>query len=175
MRKLISGFAASLDGYITGPNDEYDWIPINKEIDFAEMAGKYDTYFYGRKTYEAMLKYGESSFPKTHRHYVFSTTLASVQKNCELISNDLENHVMRIKKEEGKDIALFGGASLLASMLDLKLVDEIEIAIIPVLLGSGKPMVEVLNEKVWLELISYKRYENGTVNLRYLVKRDNSK
>jgi dihydrofolate reductase len=170
MRKLISGFAASLDGYITGPNGEYDWIITDKEIDFSEMARRYDTYFYGKKTYEDMLKMGPASFPATHKHYVFSTTLSDVPKNCTLISNDVKEQVTRIKEEGGKDIALFGGASLLASMLNLKLVDELEISIIPVLLGQGKPMVEILNDKVWLDLVSYRRYENGTVSLKYLVK-----
>jgi dihydrofolate reductase len=170
MRKLIAGFASSLDGYITGPNGEYDWIQVDKEIDFAEMATRYDTYFYGKKTYEDALKMGSGSFPSTHKHYVFSTTLNKVEKNCTLLSNDITEQVLKIKEQEGKDIALFGGATLLASMLDMKLVDEIEISIIPVLLGQGKPMVEVLKEKAWLELISYRRYENGTVNLKYLVK-----
>lgn len=170
MRKLISGFAASLDGYITGPHGEYDWILADKEIDFAEMAKRYDTYFYGKRTYEDMMKMGPASFPKTHKHYVFSTTLTDVSKNCSIINNNVKEEVIRIKEEEGKDIALFGGASLLASMLNMKLVDELEISIIPVLLGQGKPMVEVLNDRVWLELISYRRYENGTISLKYLVK-----
>ena len=170
MRKLIAGFAASLDGYITGPRGEYDWILVNEEIDFAEMAKRYDTYFYGKKTYEDMLKMGSSAFPSTHKHYVFSTTLSGIQFNCILVNNNIKKTVISIKEQEGKDISLFGGASLLASMLDMKLVDEIEISIIPVLLGQGKPMVDVLSAKVWLDLVSYKRYENGTVSLKYLIK-----
>jgi riboflavin biosynthesis pyrimidine reductase len=66
-------------------------------------------------------------------------------------------------------MAVFGGANLLASLLNLQLVDEISVSFIPVLLGSGKPMVDFLTKKVWLEFISSKRYGNGTLVVKYAV------
>jgi dihydrofolate reductase len=75
-----------------------------------------------------------------------------------------------MKQQEGKDIALFGGANLLASVLDLQLVDELEISFIPVLLGKGKPMVDVLKQKLWLELIHHRSYSNGTIKVNYKVR-----
>jgi dihydrofolate reductase len=168
MRKIVAGFACSLDGYIEGLNGEYDWILMDKEIDFAQLMQRYDAYFYGRRTYESVIKMGGAD--TASKHYVFSNSLTTVNKGFTLVKGDISSKIMEIKNSPGKDIALFGGASLLASLLNLKLVDELAISFIPVLLGSGKPMVEVLDEKVWLELINTKTYKNGTVVLTYNVK-----
>jgi dihydrofolate reductase len=166
MRKIVAGFAASVDGYIEGPHGEYDWILIDEKIDFAEEMRRFDAFFFGRKSYEAALKMG-SSPQKESTNYVFSNTLKKAVQNFVLINGNIEDKVNAIKRQEGKDIAVFGGASLLASLLNLKLVDEISISFIPVLLGRGKPMVEVLQEKIWLRFISSKRYGNGTVVIKY--------
>ena len=174
MRKIISGFACSLDGYITGPNGEYDWILINDEMDFAEQMKRYDTFLIGRKTYDTMRGMSGPPTPDI-KNYVFSKTLTSVDKNFILVKGDIETEVKKIKEQPGKEIAVFGGASLLASLLDLKLVDQIEIAIIPVLLGAGKPMVDVLKQKVWLTFISSRNYSNGTVQICYAVNYNNQK
>ncbi len=168
MRKIVAGFASSLDGYIEGPNGEADWITIDDEIDFAEMMARYDTYFYGRKSYEVIAKMNSKPSPKI-KNYVFSSTLQSVNPGYDLIKDNIKENVLRIKNEPGKDIAVWGGASLLASLLDLKLVDEISVAVIPVMLGSGKPMVEILKEKIKLTLVSSRTYKNGTVALTYNV------
>ena len=172
MRKIVAGFAASLDGYIEGPRGEYDWIIIDKEINFSEQMKRYDAYFYGRKSYEAVAKRGKPD--ATANHYVFSHSLDSVLHGFTLIRGDIAKEVKRLKESPGKDIAVFGGASLLASLLNLGLVDELAISIIPVLLGAGKPMVDLLNDKVWLTLISTHKYSNGTVMLTYEIKNNNS-
>ncbi len=168
MRKLVAGFAASVDGYIEGPHKEYDWILIDKEIDFAEQAKRFDAYFFGRKTYEMALPMGGKPTPGI-KNYVFSNTLTTVDKNYELVKGELKEEVIKIKQQEGKDIAVFGGASLLASLLDLELVDEISISFIPVMLGQGKPMVDVLTQKVWLKYVRSKSYSNGTLIVTYEV------
>lgn len=159
MRKIVAGFAASADGYIEGPNGEWDWIVIDPEIDFGEHAKRFDAYLYGRKSYGMATSMG-SGPAKGAVHYVCSRTL---------IEDDLKSSVLRLKQQPGKDIAVFGGAGLLASLLDGELVDEISFSIIPVLLGGGKPMVEALGKRVWLEYKSSKTYGNGTVALTYNV------
>jgi dihydrofolate reductase len=169
MRKLIAGFASSLDGYIEGPKGEYDWILIDKEIDFAEHAKRFDTYFYGRKSYEKMLSVG-IPVSKEAKHYVFSTTLTEVADGYMLIKDNIAAEVARVKQQEGKAIAVFGGANLLTSLLNHQLVDEISVSVIPVLLGSGRSMIEAINERVWLELVATRSYLNGTVELTYTVK-----
>ncbi len=169
MRKLVAGFASSVDGYIEGPNKEYDWILIDKEIDFSEQAKQFDTYFFGRNSYQAVLSMGSRPSPGV-KNYVFSNTLTAVDKNYILINDNIKEQVIKIKEREGKDIAIFGGATLLASLLNLQLVDEITVAIIPVLLGKGKTMVDALAEKVWLKFLHCKSYSNGTLQITYSVK-----
>ncbi len=169
MRKIISGFAASLDGYINGPNGEIDWILIDKEIDFAEEMKRFDTFLYGRISYEEVLKFGIQEMPGT-KNYVFSTTLEEADKNFILVKENVEQVVKELKEQDGKDISLFGGAKLLAALINMKLVDEISVAVIPVLLGLGKPMVDVLKNNISLELLNTKTYSNGTVRLTYNVR-----
>jgi len=168
MRKIVAGFASSVDGYIEGPEGEYDWILIDKEINFSELMKRFDTYFLGRKTYQMTLPMGSKKMPGI-TNYVFSNTLKAVDKNYILITGNIKDQVNLIKKQKGKDIAIFGGANLLASLLDLQLVDEITISIIPVLLGKGKPMIDVLAEKIWLSFVSSKSYPNGTLQVNYAV------
>lgn len=168
MRKLVAGFAASVDGYIEGPNGEYDWIIIDDKIDFAAEMKRFDTFFFGRRSYEV----AKAMFAKPSpgiRNYVFSTTLKEADENFVLINGDAGAAVQAIKQQPGKDIAVYGGANLLASLLNLQLVDELSISFIPVLLGKGKPMVDVLTEKVWLRFNNSRRYENGTLIVNYTV------
>ena len=169
MRKIVAGFAASVDGYIEGPNGEYDWIVIDEKIDFEEYFKRFDTYFFGRRTYER----AKGMFSKPQKgisNYVFSNTLNEVDKNFTLVGGDIKLLVENLRQQEGKDMALYGGANLLASFLDRQLVDEISVSFIPVLLGAGKPMVSLLKEKVWLSFLSSRRYENGTIMINYAVR-----
>lgn len=168
MRKLVAGFAASVDGYIEGPNGEFDWIIIDEKIDFTEHLKRFDAFFFGRKSYEVALPMF-SKPTKGITNYVFSNTLKEVHPAFVLLNENIKEQVEALKNGEGKDIALYGGASLLASLLDLQLVDEISISFIPVLLGQGKPMVALLKEKVWLKFLTSKRYNNGTLIITYTV------
>jgi dihydrofolate reductase len=171
MRKIVAGFASSLDGYIAGPHGEYDWILIDKEIDFAAHMARFDTYLFGRKSYEMVLNTGNKPIPGV-TNYVFSNTLTEVAENYTLVQGDVTEEVARLKQKKGKDIAIFGGASLLASLLNLHLVDELDVTIIPVLLGQGKPMVNALQNKVWLSLTNQKTYSNGSLGLTYAIRYD---
>jgi dihydrofolate reductase len=170
MRKIVAGFAASLDGYIAGPNGEYDWIIMDKDFDFANHMKRFDTFFIGRKTYE-MISQSDSPPTPGIKNYVFSNTLTTVNKGDVLISGNIVQAINEIKNKQGKDIAVFGGASLLTSLLDLDLVDEMVISFIPVLLGKGIPMVELLKEKVWLSLIEVRTLSTSTIYATYNVKR----
>jgi dihydrofolate reductase len=178
MRKLIAGFAVSLDGYIEGPNGEYDWIIYDKE-QYKELAKhwkKIDAMFYGRKTYEAALKmkdqYKGKNNPFAHmKHYIFSNSLTTVEEGFILISGDTKEQVQKIKNESGKDIAVFGGAELACSFINLGLVDELMLAICPVLLGKGKPFFGNITERNYFDLIETKTYASGLVSLTYEAKK----
>lgn len=178
MRKLIVGFAMSMDGYIEGPNGEYDWITHDPEQfkDLGAFWKKTDAMFYGRKTYEAVIKQQTSKGgknPFSHmKHYVFSKSLPSVQKDFILINGDLEAEVLRLKGEPGKDIAVFGGAELACSLINLNLIDELVLVICPILLGSGKPFFSAVNGRKYYNLKEAKTYPSGLVSLTYEKKKE---
>lgn len=169
MRKIVAGFAVSLDGNIEGPNGEYDWIVMDDDFDFAEHMKRFDTFFFGRKSYDKLLQSGNVSFPGI-KNYVFSKTLDTVDNNFTLLKGDINKLVTDIKKHDGKDIAIYGGANLLSSLLDLNLVDELIMSILPVVLGEGKPMVDNIKQRVYLKLIETKKFSSGTVQLIYHVR-----
>lgn len=169
MRKIVAGFAMSLDGYIEGPQGEYDWIIMDKDFDFAAHMKRFDTFFFGRKSYDKLRSAGNVSFPGI-KNYVFSNSLDTVDKDFTLLKGDIYRLVTGIKEQNGKDIAVYGGANLLSSLLDFDLVDELNMSVIPVILGEGKPMVDVLKQRAYLTLIDTKKFSSGTVQLIYQVK-----
>ena len=172
MRRVQYSVAMSLDGYIADPNGGYDWIVIDPEIDFEAMFRDFDTVLMGRKSYDAAVRQGGYGIPGK-KTYVFSRTLR--QQDCPdvTVSHDPKKTVTALKKEKtGKDIWLFGGGELFRSMLDLGLVDAIEVAVIPVLLGSGLPMLPSPATRAKLKLTQQRLYQKtGTLLLTYDVSR----
>ena len=171
MRKVILGLAVSLDSYIEGPNGEYDWCFTDQDYGMSDFYKRIDSLFIGRKSYELMLTMGDTvmlGFPKL-TEYVFSTTLKEVKPGSVLIKGDIEAEVKRIKNEPGKDIWLFGGASLTGSLLNLALIDELWLAVHPIILGAGKPLFNNIQNRIWLTLQDTKTYSTGLVSLTYTL------
>ena len=173
MRKLILQLAVSLDGFIEGPNGEYDWCFTDQDYGMTQFFERIDSVFYGRKSYELTLSMGEpteeSAFPAFPKltEYVFSNTLQSVKPGAILLNGDIEAKVRSMKNEAGKDIWLFGGASLTASLMNLGLVDEISLAVHPIILGGGKPLFSQITNGIPLTLMDTRRYSSGLVSLIY--------
>jgi dihydrofolate reductase len=170
MRKVILGLAVSLDGYLEGPKGEYDWCFTDQDYGMSAFFKRIDAIFMGRKTYEMAMGMsgGGGGMPKMEE-YVFSNTLDSVKKGVTLIKGDIKAQVNTIKKEEGKDIWLFGGAGLTASFMNMGLVDELGLAVHPVLLGGGKPLFQDIGKRIRLSLTDSKTYSSGLVSLTYKV------
>jgi dihydrofolate reductase len=167
MRKVIYGGAMSLDGYIAGPNGEYDWIVMDPAMDFAEFSTRFDTYLIGRKTFEAMRGMGGTSVPGI-QNIVFSRTLKQSDHPSVTISADAESVVAELRTRPGKDIALFGGGELFRSLLAAGLVDSIGVSVIPVLLGGGVPLLPPPATRATLRLTKQRLYEKtGTIGLEY--------
>jgi dihydrofolate reductase len=173
MRKIIAGFAMSIDGFIAGPNGEYDWI-INDPEYFKEYSRQWkeiDTMLYGRKTYEIVIKHKAESKPFAHmKHYVFSHSLKQAEPGFIIKNGDLKEEVTKIKNEQGKDIAVFGGAELLSALINRKLIDELVLAVCPIILGKGKPFFVNIEERNHFNLKSSKSYSSGLVVLTYQAK-----
>jgi dihydrofolate reductase len=173
MRKVVYGGAMSLDGFIAGPNGEYDWIVMDPEIDFAGLMRRFDTFLIGRRTWEAMRRMGDAAPPTPGiRNYVFSRTLTPEDCPHATLSDDAERVVTELRAQPGKDIALFGGGDLFRSLLAAGLVDEVSVSLVPVLLGGGIPLLATPAARATLRLRQHRVYaKTGTVGLEYDVVR----
>lgn len=178
----------SLDGFVAGPNGEMNWIHVDEPLfDFvATMTAKADTALYGRVTYEMMQGYwpkaGEqpnaSKHDKEHSAWynqvnkvVLSRTLS--EKGLEkttVISDHLSDNVHQIKKQEGKNILIFGSPSASHSLLSEGLIDEFWLFVNPVLLGKGIPLFKGVKETTKLKLIETKTFSSGVIALHYETK-----
>jgi dihydrofolate reductase len=169
MRKVRYAVAMSLDGYIAGPNGEADWIIMNPEIDFRALFEQFDTFLIGRRTFEMMARAGRGETPGM-KTFVFSRTLRQQDHpGVTIIAEGVEETVAALRAEPGKDIWLFGGGLLFRSLLDAGLVDTVEVAIMPVLLGEGIAFLPPPARQTKLKLTGHKVYETGIVSLEYAV------
>jgi len=183
MRKVTLGLANSLDNYIARKDGGFDWIHWSNEV--AEISAKFmktvDALLIGRKTYEGMLAYGQTSYPGA-KNYVFSRskkkaatlkkTLASKKKtdtNVEIVATDAVKFVSELKRRKGKGICLFGGGELARSLFETDLIDEVALNIHPVLLGSGVPLFHQMKKQIDLELLDTKILKGGYLVVTYRV------
>jgi dihydrofolate reductase len=143
MRRLRYQVAVTLDGFIAGPQGEYDWIVTDPAIDFAALYREFDTAIVGRKTYEVMTaaQEGSGAIPGMDV-IVFSKTLApAASPGVRIVNSDPVKEVAALKRQRGRDLWLFGGGQLFRSLLDAALVDTVELAVMPVLIGQGIPLL----------------------------------
>jgi dihydrofolate reductase len=167
MRRIRYAVASSLDGYIAGPNGESDWIVMDPEIDFAELLSSFDTVLMGRRTYEAT---GASGPVPGMETVVVSRALRPEDHPAvTILGQNLEEALRGLKSGPGKDIWLFGGGTLFRSLLEARLVDTVEVAIVPVLLGGGVPLLPPLAGRTILKLAGHRVYGSGIVALEYDV------
>ena len=169
MRRLRYGVATSLDGFIAGPNGEYDWIVHDPAIDFAAMFAQYDTLLMGRRTYE-IASVRAALWPDLgHRWIVVSRTLKPEEHpGVTILSSGIAEAIAVLKAQPGKDIWLIGGGMLFRSLVDDGLVDEVDVAVMPVLLGSGTPLLPE-GRRQTLHLEESKALPSGILMLTYSV------
>jgi dihydrofolate reductase len=170
MRRVFYRVATSLDGFIAGPNGEIDWIIPDPTVDFESLYASVDTVLLGRRTYESTLQPGAPPWPPNWRIYVCSRTLAAAEHpGVTVVSTHLDSTITALRAEQGRDIWLFGGGNLFASLLAADLVDSIEAAIMPVLLGGGTPLVSAGSPRSRLILRGSAASPAGIINLKYEV------
>jgi dihydrofolate reductase len=157
----------SLDGYIAGPHGEFDWIISDPEIDFGALFQQFDTLLVGRETFEFMLEHGQAAVPGM-KIIVFSRTVQQCDfPDVTIVAGKEKETVAALREKPGKDIWLFGGGLLFRSFLDMGLVDTVEVAVIPVLLGGGIPLLPAPAKRAKLKLTGQKVYGSGIVLLEY--------
>lgn len=177
MGKVIVSNVASLDGFFETPDRKLDWVVTDAEFfEYAKgLLRTVDTLLFGRATYQHMASYWPSApadeiadkmnnLPKI----VFSKTLQTADwNNSRLVKNDIQGEVSKLRKQPGKDMVVFGSATLASFLLQRGLVDEYRVILQPVVLGSGSPLFKGITERIHVKLISAKTFGSGVVLLSY--------
>lgn len=185
MRHLIFFMHTSLDGYIAGPNGEMNWIKVDEELfDFvATMTDNADAALYGRITYEMMQGYwptagdapNASKHDKEHSAWynkvakiVLSKTMsAKGLDNTTVISDQLAENINKIKKQDGKNILIFGSPAASRALLNQGLIDEFWLFVNPIILGKGMPLFKDITGTTTLKLVESKTFASGVIALHY--------
>lgn len=171
MRRIRYQVASTLDGFIAGPNGEFDWIPPEPDFDFGAHFAQFDTILVGRETYAGMKERGEGAGFPGIATYVCSRSMkpADVAEGVHL-TRDAAATARELKERPGKDIWLFGGGSLFRELLLAGVVDTVELAVMPVLLGHGVPVVPALPRPVALRLTDQKVFpKSGMILMSHEV------
>ncbi len=187
MRKVIVTMWVTLDGFIAGPNGEMNWVTDL----FDEEMGKYeddlvstaDTLLLGRVTYQSFAgawpkvpenpsaSKGEVEYAhklNAMRKIVFSKTLEKAEwNNSRLVREIIPEEIKRMKQEPGKDIVIYGSASIVQALTNFGLIDEYQLLVHPVVLGDGKPLFKDIKDRVNLKLVKTKTHHSGVVGLYY--------
>ena len=172
MRQLRYSVAASLDGFIAGPNGEFDWILVDPEIDFAAMYAGFSGLVMGRRSYDVFAATGGQEGPALPT-YVYSRTLTEGERDGVTFVRDAEPHVRALKQSgHGKPLWLWGGGELFRQLATAGLVDGVDVAVIPILLGAGIPLLPPPCDRLPLQLRRHHLYATtGTLFLEYDVVR----
>ena len=185
MRKLVLFMHVSLDGFAADVNRGLGWISYNSELqEYAEgVVSTVGSPVYGRLTYELMAGYwpgvlnnpDENEKSKAHARWVdkvtkivFSKTMKTAEWNNTIVINDnIAEEINKLKQQPGKDLVIFGSPGLAHSFMELDLIDEYQLTINPVILGSGIPAFQDFKNKTNLKLVKATPFKSGVVGLHY--------
>jgi dihydrofolate reductase len=170
MPKLCYSVAASLDGFIAGPKGEFDWIANDPDIDFAAMYASFGGLVMGRRSYEVFVATGGAVGPGLPT-YVYSRSLPAGERDGVTFVNDALTHLRALKEAPGdKPLWLWGGGNFFGQCAQAGLVDGVDVAVIPILLGDGLPLAPGC-PRLSLQLRSHRKYpKSGIMFLEYDVR-----
>lgn len=165
-RKVIYQCAVSLDGYIEDAHKQFDWCMTESEYSMQDFLASIDTILFGRSTYELMIRMGES-FDQAYRNIAFGTPPDEVQPHCEWVTGPAADAVRALRKEDGKHIWLMGGARLAGSLANEGLVDELQLAVHPIVLGGGTPFFLGLTQRIHYMPMQTQTFADGLTMMTY--------
>ena len=176
MRKIKLYIATSLNGKIADENGNVDWlesIPNPEKLDYGydEFYKNIDTTIQGYTTYKQLIDWG-INFPYQEKtNYVITNKQGIKDTNyVKFISKNHINFVTQLKHSVGGDIWVVGGGKINTMLLNAKLIDELQLFIMPIIISSGTNLFENLPFETQLELSETKSYSNGVVELKYRIK-----
>jgi dihydrofolate reductase len=149
MRRIRYSVAMSLDGYIAGPNGEFDWIdmdPSDATEYFKAFYAQFDTAIMGRKSFEL----AKGAVKPLNTFVVSRTIPAGKLRDVTVLGDDALERIAELRQQPGKDIWLWGGGELFGSLAAAGLVDTVEVGIIPVLLGAGRKVMAGCERRIKL-------------------------
>lgn len=184
MGNIILDLAVTLDGYISGPHGEIDWLVKDEERDFSdilkEILDGIDAIFYGRVSYDLWGNYYpdekassklKESYELLHSKpkYVFSKSRKSDDGKAMFINSDIKENILKIKEKVDGDIWLYGGGKLITSIMNIGLVDVYRLAVHPVIIGEGIPLFNDIRKRIELKLINTEQSKSGVILMTYKV------
>ncbi|HEY7185365.1 MAG TPA: dihydrofolate reductase family protein [Vicinamibacterales bacterium] len=195
MRRIVVFDWLTADGHFAAANGSLDWVvPDPEQVHAAvDEIPRFDTLLFGRKTFELFQGFWRGAVdeartaPDPHRpghrtrehgaigiwlneaiKIVFSKTLKDVTwKNARVLHHLDAREIERLKRQNGKDMMVFGSASIVSQLARHNLIDEYHLVVCPVLIGGGRPLLDGLSRHLTLNLLEARTYGSGDVVLRY--------
>jgi len=181
MRKVILSMMVSLDGFIEGANKDIGWHVWDEEMNkyMNDFFTTVDTIILGRVAYQLLADFWPTPAADTEdptiTHYmnklpkiVFSGTLSTAEwNNSRLVKDNIEEEVLKLKRQPGSDMVIFGGADIASTFIQHNLIDEFRLVVNPVVLGSGNSLFRDTKNRLDLKLINTKTFSCGNVLLQY--------
>jgi dihydrofolate reductase len=188
MRRIIAALIVSVDGFIEGPHGELDWVDtwedpfdLLPQIDTCILGGGmypgYEQYwsavlnhphgalpFTGKVASQGEITYAR--FAERTPHVVLSRTLSKVAWKNTRVVRDVEA-IRELKQQPGQDMHAVGGATLVGSLMNEGMIDELRLVVHPIVLGGGKPLFKDVRERHALRFLGAKPLEGGLVRLNY--------
>jgi len=170
--KISAYMATSIDGYIAQKDGGLDWLERtptpNEDFGFKEFMDSVDVLIMGRNTYDVVTEFDEWPYQGT-RVIVLSQSLKQTKDEAELFSGEIQSLVSKLHSEGVKHIYIDGGVTI-CNFLEVGMVDQLTITVIPIILGNGIRLFNPMDKEHNCSLISAQSYPSGLVQLRYKIK-----
>jgi len=167
MRRIVYSLACSLDGFIARLDHSVDWLFMDQDYGMNAFFKTIDTVLVGRKTHDFMVSMGQPAFPGMATYVCTRNQSPKQYKDVKYVLDDPVQFAKELRDKPGKNIWLMGGSDLAKSFFEARMIDEVDVAIHPILLGKGIPLFTEMSAEIPLKLLEEKMHPNGLVQLRY--------